>query len=100
MNTREFVEKTMLAGIGVLSLTREKAKTVVDDLVKRGEVWRDEAQDWIDRLTARSEEERQALRKVVKDETEHVLSGLNLATSQDIEALGKRIEALGKQLEK
>ncbi len=100
MNTRELVEKGFYAGIGMLSLTREKAKAVVDDLVKRGEVRRDEAQDLVDRLTARGEEERQALHKVVKEETERVLSGLNLASSKDIDTLGKRIEALGKRLEK
>ena len=100
MNMRELVEKTMLGGIGVLSLTREKAEAVVDKLMKRGEVRRDEAKDFVDRLTARGEEDRQALRKVVKEETERVLSVLNLATSKDIDTLGKKIEALGKQLEK
>lgn len=100
MNMRELIEKSALGGIGVLSLTREKAETVVDKLVKRGEVRRDEARDFVDRLTARGEEERQALRKVAKEETEHVLGGLNLATHKDIDALGQKIEALGKQLDK
>lgn len=99
MSMRALVEKILQEGIDALSLTLEKARAVVDAFVKRREVRRYEAEDLVDRLTTGGGVECQALRKVVKEETERVLSGLNLATRKDIDTLGKRIEALARQLD-
>mgnify|MGYP000969159565 CR=1 FL=1 len=33
----DVVKKAMLLGLGVISLTKEKAEEAVDDLIKRGE---------------------------------------------------------------
>jgi len=38
MNFSEDLKKVMLAGIGAVATTAEKAKEVVDDLVKKGEI--------------------------------------------------------------
>lgn len=38
----DVVKKAMLLGLGVISLTKEKAEEAVDDLIKRGEVSREE----------------------------------------------------------
>ena len=86
-------------GLGALLLTLEKAKALVDALVKRREVRRDEAKDVADRMTTGGEVACQALRKVVNEETELVLSGLNLATLKDIDTLSKKMEALSTQME-
>ncbi|MCK4786878.1 MAG: hypothetical protein KAV87_24185 [Desulfobacteraceae bacterium] len=96
----DWIERGLQLGLGVLALTQEKAEGFVDELVKRGEAHRDEAGDLVERLMKRGDEEREALRKLVQEETERVMKGLKLATSKDIEALGKKIDALTKQLKK
>lgn len=75
MSLRALVEKILQGGIDALSLTREKARAVVDAFVKRREVRRDEAKDLVDRLATGGGVECQALRKVAKEETERVLRG-------------------------
>ena len=97
MDMRELMERGFLAGIGALSLTREKVQALVDDLVKRGEIRRDEAKGLADRLVKRGEEEREVLRKLVRDEAERVLGAVSLATKEDIAALSKKIETLAKR---
>ena len=67
-------------------------------LVERGEAHRDEARELANQLTKRGEEERDALRKLVQDETERAVKRLDLATSKDIKALGRKFDALSKQL--
>jgi len=47
---RTLFERSVLAGIGVLSMTHEKAQKIVDELIRRGEVQKDEAKDWVDSL--------------------------------------------------
>ena len=81
------LEKGFLAGIGLLSMTREKAQKVIEELTHEGEVQRSEVKEWVDQLSSRGEEERQALRKLVRDEVKKVLDEMGLATKEDIQKL-------------
>jgi polyhydroxyalkanoate synthesis regulator phasin len=94
---RTLFERSVLAGIGVLSMTHEKAQKIVDELIQRGEVQKDEAKDWVESLVQRGDEERQSLRKLIHDEVKSTLDELGLATKQDLQDLASKIETLGKQ---
>jgi polyhydroxyalkanoate synthesis regulator phasin len=82
-------EKSLLAGIGLLSMTHEKAEKIVNDLSNRGELEESQGQKWIDQLTKRGEEERQALRKIVRDEVKTVLDDLGI-TKEDLRHLAAK----------
>ncbi|HAF62676.1 MAG TPA: hypothetical protein DCK95_10175 [Anaerolineaceae bacterium] len=94
---RTLFERSVLAGIGVLSMTQEKAQKIVDELIRRGEVQKDEAKDWVESLVQRGDEERQSLRKLIHDEVKSSLDELGLATKQDLQDLASKIETLDKQ---
>jgi len=94
---RTLIERSFLAGIGLLSMTHEKAQKIVDELTQRGEIQKGEAKDWVEQLVHRGEEERQAIRKLIHDEVKSALDELGLATKQDIQDLAARIDARGKQ---
>ena len=81
------LEKGFLAGIGLLSMTREKAQKLIDELSHEGEVQKGEAKQWVDKLYDRGEEERQALRKLIRDELKKVLDEMGIATKEDIQKL-------------
>ena len=99
MNKQGLVEDAVLAGLGVLSLTREKAEAVVADWVNRGQVGCEDAKHLVERLTTRGEAERQALRQLVKEEIDQVVGGLDLPTRREVEALTRKIEALDHRLD-
>jgi polyhydroxyalkanoate synthesis regulator phasin len=84
---KSLLEKGFLAGIGLLSMTREKAQKVIEDLSQEGELQKNEVKEWVDQLSDRGEEERQALRKLVRDELKKVLDEMGLATKEDIQKL-------------
>jgi polyhydroxyalkanoate synthesis regulator phasin len=81
------LEKGFLAGIGLLSMTREKAQKLIDELSHEGEVQKNEVKQWVDQLSDRGEEERLALRKLIRDELKKVLDEMGLATKEDIQKL-------------
>jgi polyhydroxyalkanoate synthesis regulator phasin len=83
-------EKGLLAGIGLLSMTREKAQDIIDDLSHEGELQKGDMKQWVDQLTDRGEEERQALRKLIRDEMKKVLDEMGLVTKEDIQELLKK----------
>ncbi len=88
---------TLLAlGIGALSMTRERAKKIVDELVKKGEVRLEESRTLIDKMTSRGEEERAELRKLLEEGLERAKTGI--ATRKDIEELSAKIDALAEKL--
>lgn len=94
---RTYLERSVLAGIGLISMTHEKAQKVVDDLTHRGEVHKDEAKDWVEKLVQRGEEERQSLRDLIHDEVKSVLDEMGLVEKQDLQDLITKIEELNKQ---
>lgn len=81
------LEKGFLAGLGLLSMTREKAQKIVEELTHEGEVQKSEMKEWVDQLSDRGEEERQALRKLIRDEMKKVLDEVGFATKEDIQKL-------------
>ncbi len=93
---RNYIEQSVLAGVGLLSITQEKAETFVNGLVKRGELKTEDARGFIDQLVERGEEERQDLQKTIRAETERVMQELDLVTKKDMDSLSKKIDALGK----
>jgi polyhydroxyalkanoate synthesis regulator phasin len=84
------LEKGFLIGIGLLSMTREKAQDIIDDLSNEGDLQKGEAKEWVDQISARGEEERQALRKLIRDEMKKVLDEMGLVTKEDIKELLKK----------
>jgi polyhydroxyalkanoate synthesis regulator phasin len=80
-------ERGLLVGLGLLSMTREKAQKVVEELTHEGELQKGEMKQWVDQLSDRGEEERQALRKLIRDEMKKVLDEVGFATKEDIQKL-------------
>ena len=90
----ETLQKILHTGIGFAVLTEEKAREIVAELEKRGEVSSEEgkklAQDLIDKTKKQSEEFRQAVSK----EVHRLADKFNWVSRQDFTELKQRIEAL------
>ncbi len=89
---KTLLEKGLLAGIGLLSMTREKAEKMIDELSEEGEVQKGEVKKWVEQLASRGEEEREALRKLVREELKKALDEVGIATKEDIEKLMEKRE--------
>ena len=55
MDTQNILKKTMLAGLGIYSLSREKAQEFMEDLVKRGELSKDEGSKFVKAIMDKAE---------------------------------------------
>jgi polyhydroxyalkanoate synthesis regulator phasin len=52
-SVKDLLEKTLLAGLGAVALTKERADDLVDELTKRGKMTTEEARELVDGLTHR-----------------------------------------------
>jgi len=93
------IERSLLAGLGVLTLTRDKVVQFVDKLVEEGEVKPEEAPGIIDKLVTRGEAEREELRKLVRRELDKARIGIPRASRKDIEELSQKIDELAAKVE-
>jgi len=90
------IERSLLLGLGVLTLTRDKVNQFVDKLIEEGEVRPEEAPGIVDKLVERGETEREELRKLVRDELDKARF---VVSRKDIEELSQKIDELTAKVE-
>jgi len=91
--------KMFLAGIGTLSLTKEKAKNIADDLIKRGELSQSESKEFIVDLLDLAECEKDRLIEKIKPEIDKSLEKMNFASKKCVDNLEKKIDELGNKID-
>lgn len=90
----DLLKKVILAGIGTLSLTYEKANALVKELIEKGQITVEQGKQINEELKRVMDNKHTS----VESKIEEYANSLNLATKSDIENLTKRIEALEKKI--
>jgi polyhydroxyalkanoate synthesis regulator phasin len=96
----DLLKKTYLFGLGLASLTKEKAEELVDDMIKRGEVAEKDRGKVIEDMLNRVQEEQEKLFKTVRDYVKKVVHDMGLPTRDEYLELQKRVEELENALQK
>ncbi len=94
----DLFKRAFLAGLGALSLSREKAKEMIDELVKNGEVKKDEGKAMLDDLLKRAETAQKEVEKSVKTQVQGAYRKMNLASLDHVKKMERRLQELEKKL--
>ena len=94
----DVVKKAMLLGLGVISLTKEKAEEAVDDLITRGEVSREERFKMVDKLLKEAEKLEEELSGKISETVQKAITKIGLATKKDLEDISKRLAEMEKRI--
>jgi len=94
-----FTKKLLLAGIGTLSLTKEKANQIAEDLIKRGELSRSESKDFVVNLLNRAEKEKDRLVEKIRPEIEQSVKKMNFIPKKKVDELEKKINELQNKID-
>jgi polyhydroxyalkanoate synthesis regulator phasin len=87
----DLIKKTMLTGVGLAAMTREKAEELAKELIKKGELSEKEGKELVDDLLKKSEQAKKDLEKKMKDMVKKALKKMDVATKKDIARLEKKI---------
>lgn len=90
------LKNIVLAGIGSLAYTYEKAEEMVDILVKKGELTINQGKELNEELKKVLDENKQKQTNVDTQTIKDTLSELDLPTKQDIEEIKTRLDNLEK----
>lgn len=95
MAQNDRIRRYVDAGAAFTQITRKRAEGIVKDLVKTGEIQRDQAQERVDELVERSRRNTEAMVGLIRKEVAAQFGVLGIATKQDIARLEARIAKLG-----
>jgi polyhydroxyalkanoate synthesis regulator phasin len=95
---RELVERLLLAGVGAVSLTAERAEALADELADKGGLRKEEARELIDESTARWRGEAGRMGERASAALEGLFAELGLVTRDDYEELELRVAQLEHRL--
>ena len=90
----ELFERSIELGLGAAMLTAETAQKMVNDMVNRGQVAREESTGMVDRLLEMGREQREMLRETIDHSTERMVGRMNLARQDEVAELRRRVEEL------
>lgn len=90
----DLLERVFLLGIGAASLTKEKIREVVDELVKRGQLTQDQGLKLMDEVAEKARTETAGVKETVSDAYQDTLRALGLAGREQVDELERRIAVL------
>ncbi len=94
----DIMRKAALAGIGALTLTEERARHLVDELVQQGRMSREEGESLVRDMLAKTEASREEWETRIREMVQEVFRKMDLVPRADFDALETRYEALEKRL--
>lgn len=92
MDVSELLKKSALLGLGIASLTKEKAEKIAKDLEKRGTLSSKDARRFARKLMEESKTQSGKLQKMVQSEVEKTLHMMGVATRKELEQLRRELK--------
>jgi len=106
-NPMSILKNTILASLGALQVTKEKATKIIDELIKKGELDRSERKKAIMELLKKADKSTADFRKKVSTEAARVqkdvsafVQDMKLSKQSDFKRLEAKVDKIGKQLKK
>ncbi|RKX25836.1 MAG: hypothetical protein DRP47_09150 [Candidatus Zixiibacteriota bacterium] len=93
----DIINKAFLAGLGAISISRDKVEGIIDDLVKRGELSQEEKRGMLSELLESVEKRQTELGDFIRKEIRQILESLDIPSREEINKLKEEIERLNKQ---
>ena len=97
---KTLLEKSLVLGLGTLSLTREKAEKFLKELEERGEVTTTEAKKLLGDLMEKGEQEKAALKETIQHQIGEVMKTLGYIRKEEYHTLEERVNELEARLGK
>ena len=96
----ESLKKVGLLGIGVLSITEEKITQVVNELVEKGEMNKEEGKTLVHELLTEKKKQMQDFEEKISEDVQNAIGKSKIALKDDVSRLEDKITELEKTIQK
>jgi polyhydroxyalkanoate synthesis regulator phasin len=90
----EALDKLMLAGLGALTMTRERAEKLFDEYVSKGQAERDARSGFVKEVMDSAERTRAEFQRLVAEQVRQTTNNLHLATKDDLVRIELKLDQL------
>jgi polyhydroxyalkanoate synthesis regulator phasin len=90
----EALDKLFLAGLGAVSMTKEKAEQIFVEYVKKGEAQRGSKNGFVKELLETAEKTRADMEKLISEQMKKAIAANPIATKEDIKRLELKLDKL------
>lgn len=94
----ELIEKTLLAGMGAVSLSQKKGEELIQDLKQRFNVSEEEGKALLDKLQGAAKDTQKKLEEMALLEVKKACERIGVATGEEHAALKQRVKDLEDKL--
>ena len=91
---KELLKNMIYTGVGAAFLTRDKLDEIRKDLVDRGNLTKEEGKEFVEDLLKKSNSARDQLEIWLDRQVEDRIKGFNLATTDEVAELRRKVEEL------
>jgi poly(hydroxyalkanoate) granule-associated protein len=93
----ESLDKMMLAGLGAISMTRERAEKIFDEYVSKGKIEKENRTGFVKEIMDAADRNRNELEQMISKQVREAVEHLNIPTRDDVQRLEKKIDKLSKK---
>jgi polyhydroxyalkanoate synthesis regulator phasin len=90
----ETLDKLMMAGLGALTMTRERAEKLFDEYVSKGQAEREARSGFVKEVMDGAEKTRAEFEKLVSNQVRQTVSTLQLASRDDLQRIEQKLDQL------
>lgn len=90
----ETLDKLFLAGLGAISMTKEKAETIFDEYVKKGQAQRENKSGFVKDLLETAEKTRADMEKMISEQVKKTVAATPLATKDDLKRIEQKLNQI------
>lgn len=90
----DLIKKTMLAGVGLAVMSKEKAEAAAKEIAESAKLSSEKGQEFVDEVVGKSEKMRKDFEEIVAKAVSDALKKADVANRDDLAALNKRVDDL------
>ncbi|VVB95084.1 Poly(hydroxyalcanoate) granule associated protein (phasin) [uncultured archaeon] len=94
----DMLKKMGLFGIGVISLTQEKLDEFTQEMIKKGEMSREEGKKFVREVLSEKEKQVREIEDKINEKVKKTIEESGVVMKSDLAALEKKIEKLEKTI--
>lgn len=94
----DILRKAIFLGLGAITITREKAEAMVDELIKKGEVASAERYTTIDKLLKEADAQQRQFQDKINQSVQKTVAEMGLPTRKDWDAVKEELKRIEMRL--
>ncbi|NIA19648.1 MAG: hypothetical protein GWP07_04360 [Xanthomonadaceae bacterium] len=99
MEISTLARKFLLLGIGALSLTEERLEQIISDMVKKGEISRQEGRNLVQEMLEKINLEKDNISEKIKKEFDSLMNKVDVPKQSELNELKQKIAELEAKLD-